>query len=790
MQRSIQGAWEGRYVCQQGPTGLTLTISGDNPSQLRAIFRFYPVPENPRVPAGEAELTGSFDAAIARLQLKPGRWIKRPTGYNIIGLTGLLSPDGESFQGAMDAQGCGAITLTRAREGAPPVEASVQRRSPGKPRALASAANFAEQCEILSDWLNRLPAEYPDLDLGNTPVNKIEPLAANLYRDEYFVPVFGKAFDQFDAETLLRFHRDIVRRCYSETRGLFGSLRHYMDGPMNRARGNFGGAEVGSIIAARRVLRETMNRALEASQGFPATAESYDKLEQYANNAKRDYADLWPSEVKEFEEALAKARGALAKAIAVAWLGEMKAVDLAKEGLEKIPAGVKQNSKFISAMSDSERADLNRALADKLTDLLGTALAGKEIDSSVMLAGAVTLQELLGSRTDDAARAGKGRIAAVLETHIGNRMAEAEKFGAGLEGFVSFAMWTEGLEREIAPFGEYEAVRRARAVLAEKSGSLRTTAAGGVQKALGDPASYKEFLPVRDSLVRLQKTSDGMSLSGPLWTEYESAVERWMQKQIAATGTGARAEDGATAPASDPLGPFSKLPGGGAQKSSAFSLPDLAEGHVLSAIYRKDFAALYNGERAHITYYLMNFTGAVHQTCPGTVPYAAIQSSMESRVGKEIFQGGPAGNDAMVELGLNVLLQMGKDLANPSDMLARTVKSQELMDKGHGDARRVLQQIGCDDPAWKTFFAHMTAYMRDPTEGMDPRLLTMTDICTSGMIGRAGNPQKYCSCAGPILDSRLTETQKGFVRLDPKENVSMTLELLPTVAKELVPCQQ
>ena len=45
-QGAITGTWQGTYECPQGPTGLTLTIAGDTPNDLKGNFRFYPTPDN------------------------------------------------------------------------------------------------------------------------------------------------------------------------------------------------------------------------------------------------------------------------------------------------------------------------------------------------------------------------------------------------------------------------------------------------------------------------------------------------------------------------------------------------------------------------------------------------------------------------------------------------------------------------------------------------------------------------------------------------------------------------
>ena len=151
---SIEGAWEGRYVCAQGPTGASLTIKAlpywpgfqvylhrllmgwlRNPEtivpevqpehlQIEAQFRFYALPENRRVPTGAFELTGTYNLALRILDLYPSKWLERPEGYDLVGVKGVLDEDGQSLKGALDGAGCGAIILRRAGT-AQPSEATV-----------------------------------------------------------------------------------------------------------------------------------------------------------------------------------------------------------------------------------------------------------------------------------------------------------------------------------------------------------------------------------------------------------------------------------------------------------------------------------------------------------------------------------------------------------------------------------------------------------------------------------------------------------------------------------------
>ncbi len=152
---SIEGVWEGRYVCAQGPTGITLTLKAvpywpgfqvylhrllmgwlRNPEtevqevrgehlEIEANFRFHALPDNPSVPTGAFELTGTFNRALGVLDLYPSQWLERPEGYDLVGVKGVLDEDGQRLKGASDGAGCGAIMLRRAGAEQPSAEASV-----------------------------------------------------------------------------------------------------------------------------------------------------------------------------------------------------------------------------------------------------------------------------------------------------------------------------------------------------------------------------------------------------------------------------------------------------------------------------------------------------------------------------------------------------------------------------------------------------------------------------------------------------------------------------------------
>lgn len=104
---ALEGVWHGKYVCSQGPTGLTLTVTKTpDGSHWNARFCFCAIEENPRLPTGECELTGPIVPNQPIVKFTPWRWISQPEGWEMRPLELWQSADGQHIYGQIDAPGC------------------------------------------------------------------------------------------------------------------------------------------------------------------------------------------------------------------------------------------------------------------------------------------------------------------------------------------------------------------------------------------------------------------------------------------------------------------------------------------------------------------------------------------------------------------------------------------------------------------------------------------------------------------------------------------------------------
>jgi hypothetical protein len=105
---TLNGRWTGWYICAQGPTGLTLTITGDEERgpehRFQAHFSFYGLPQNPHVPSGAFTMSGVHTPHNNGVTLTAEDWIERPLHYETVDLAGGVEngADGEIMRGVVD----------------------------------------------------------------------------------------------------------------------------------------------------------------------------------------------------------------------------------------------------------------------------------------------------------------------------------------------------------------------------------------------------------------------------------------------------------------------------------------------------------------------------------------------------------------------------------------------------------------------------------------------------------------------------------------------------------------
>jgi hypothetical protein len=126
----IAGVWEGQYVCAQGVTGLSLFVAPQENGRLRTLFFFYPTADNPHVPEGCFEMSGSYDATTGDAEFVAGRWLLQPPGFVTVDLSAEIDEQAADMSGTVDGPGCADFELRRTAGAHRPFPAAC--RSPGE----------------------------------------------------------------------------------------------------------------------------------------------------------------------------------------------------------------------------------------------------------------------------------------------------------------------------------------------------------------------------------------------------------------------------------------------------------------------------------------------------------------------------------------------------------------------------------------------------------------------------------------------------------------------------------
>lgn len=108
----VLGTWRGNYVCNQGITGLILTIEEASDGSMEAVFSFYPSPSNPTVPRGSFAMTGTYSEP--GLTLRGDHWIEQPPGFLMVNLQASYDSNTPGhLDGTVDGAGCSSFSVDR-----------------------------------------------------------------------------------------------------------------------------------------------------------------------------------------------------------------------------------------------------------------------------------------------------------------------------------------------------------------------------------------------------------------------------------------------------------------------------------------------------------------------------------------------------------------------------------------------------------------------------------------------------------------------------------------------------
>lgn len=195
--RTVVGTWEGYYVCQQGRTGLRLTILEEN-SQLRGRFELFKDIRTLKQSWGIIDYGMDFNSKTGALNASNGRWIKKPApNWQAAPFDGEISANGAEFSGTIRLQGCAEIRVSK-------VSTPIQEVSAEKLQT--KHQSITTEDEIIVD----VSGLKPNKEYWLTVIPKAEPIGKK-WDWQYTIGSVEKTFvfrPKLAGEYEIRLHRD------------------------------------------------------------------------------------------------------------------------------------------------------------------------------------------------------------------------------------------------------------------------------------------------------------------------------------------------------------------------------------------------------------------------------------------------------------------------------------------------------------------------------------------------------------------------------------------------------
>lgn len=253
-----------------------------------------------------------------------------------------------------------------------------------------------EKCRLLIEWASRFEKEYPAAFFTTERWGKrynahagFNQKIPNLYRDEYFLPVFGARYDELTEEGRTKLYRSIVPPC--QGRG-YPEMRLYNDLMLGLGYSKVQAEQMERSVISDRLRAQWKDRIVAELKTLSPSDESYAKLEEWAKAGVRDLVDFWPSEQRGFTATLEEARKRLGSAALVARIDKALAEPPSYANLVALEKLLNRSTELYAAIPDAlagaQRERVRTGLHERLKfvweqervrfDARGSGLAGLE----------------------------------------------------------------------------------------------------------------------------------------------------------------------------------------------------------------------------------------------------------------------------------------------------------------------------------------------------------------------------------------------------------------------------
>ncbi|SEJ56395.1 hypothetical protein SAMN05192553_105110 [Cyclobacterium xiamenense] len=256
---------------------------------------------------------------------------------------------------------------------------------------LSFSSAWAQNCKEVSDWMDIIKNEYPELKTDSyLSKNIIDNLALNLYSDKYFVPFRGKSFSSLSEKARSKDWRKI-QSCYIKNGYQTNSHRAWVfNNIIYNYQLDFRTDTFGKKIDARNQLRDALSQELRLLSDGKFDYNSIQKLKSELNS---EYAVLFPSEIEIASNTVNKYESLAADRMLSQKAKEAQDLVNSKSSLETLLNFKASNSTLYLTASESMKTQVNSKVESKVVEVVDylmpkeemKLLAAKSTDANVRI---------------------------------------------------------------------------------------------------------------------------------------------------------------------------------------------------------------------------------------------------------------------------------------------------------------------------------------------------------------------------------------------------------------------
>jgi len=184
----------------------------------------------------------------------------------------------------------------------------------GSAGQLGAAADVAAQCQVMVGWYRRAVEAFPGINFRQ---RRSYDMAAHLFRDDVFEPVFGRPFEGLDAAS----RKQIIdmdwwcsRNLSKEDWSVYSDFIHLR----RKAFASDDSAFIIDRVVGARAALAWVDTAVREAETLPPVPESLARLDGLAEEGAGHFRHLWPSDVRKIKDDLRRRSSALAYETAMA----------------------------------------------------------------------------------------------------------------------------------------------------------------------------------------------------------------------------------------------------------------------------------------------------------------------------------------------------------------------------------------------------------------------------------------------------------------------------------------